>query len=505
MVPWVAAPEAVAPGKTAADVAESARDVLPHYEVTVLVVDPEGVARRFLELTLGRETGWQVESAKDAISALDILRVTPVDLIICERDLPDMSGLQFFMRLQEESRIRAVPFVFLSADTRVATRVLAFQAGADDFLTKPCDGAELVARAVCLVRKSRKAREALLTRQYVLAGDLSVMAFPDLVGTLEMQRRTGVLALTTKHAGAEVVFEEGRIVHAFYGSLAGPAAFFRLMGHSRGQFEFTPGPCELEPGERTITHSASWLIMEGARLLDTEKSLGGAPSLTPLPTVAPAPARPFDAVQLPPRTLATQFALGIGDAFALGQLRVHSYPELAQWTRAPGRHRLHVHLVCELSAGVSALLALAGPPTEREILAGLGTTEKALTLTFFLRGDRTLDLVLVDVARPAALQKYLLRPPSITLIAPAHGDYLSVGTRSRVELDGLLTRLTPQLVLGVGNSALRTHLAELSAIRAQDVPMFSSPGILGEGGADLRALLVQALRLWSPQGSGLRP
>ena len=486
-------------------------DVLPRYEVNVLVVDADGVSRRFVELMLGRETGWQIESAKDAMGALEILRTNIVDVILSERDLPDMTGLQLHERLRHEGRLRSIPFMFLSADTRVATRVVAFQSGADDYLTKPCEPAELVARIVAQVRRSRRAREALLNRGYVLAGDLSVMAFPDLVGTLEMQRRTGMLAVSTERAGAELFFDQGRVVHAIYANLTGAEAFYRLMAVSGGQFEFSPGPCDVEPSERTVRDPVSWLIMEGARRLDMEnaKPKNHDPTALQLEQAALVPRispRHPSQVVPPARSLSRTFILGIEDGFALGQLRLYSYSELAQWTRSPGgRDRLHVHLVAELSAGISGLLAMAAPPNERDILAGLAPVDKAIGLSFFLRNERLVDVLLMDVSRPGAFQKQLLRPPTLTLIAPPRGDFLSVGTRARVELDALLTQLPPQLVLGIGSASLRVQMAELPAIRNRQLPFWHSPGALGEGGVDLRAVLVQALLLWGQRGEGGGP
>src|SRR5437660_741817 len=95
---------------------------------TVLVVDGDGVSRRFVELALSRDGDFHVETALDGAGALDILAHTTVQAVIAETEFPDMNGLYFFRRLSQESRLRAIPFVFLSSDTRVKTRVLALGA-----------------------------------------------------------------------------------------------------------------------------------------------------------------------------------------------------------------------------------------------------------------------------------------------------------------------------------------------------------------------------------------
>ncbi len=473
----------------------------PRPEVTVLVADADGVSRRFVELTLGRETGWQVESAKDGASALEILNSTLADVLICEKELPDMTGLELHERLKQQRRLLHIPLVFFTSDTKVATRVLAYRMGVDDFVLKPCDGAELVARVSAQVRKARRVRAASRGRSYTLAGELAVMELPDLVTTLAMQRRTGSLALSTPRSVGEVFFENGRVVHALFGSLVGPHAFYRMMRETQGQFEFTLGPCNLTEAERTITESVTGLIMEGARLADTDKLLAEGLQLPvdPVEEVAARPAEPRWAYEEhPPTTAAAQFELGLKDRFKLGELRVMDHEAILWWTRQPGgKERLHVHVYSELARGVSAFMGLASPQTEREILAALAPSPKALLLSFFLRNDRLVDMLLLDISAPQQFIKALGRVPTLTVLAPPDGDFLSVSTTGRVELDDALRQLPPRALLGVGNASLSGHVSSLSCMRHAPTPRAFVQGSLGDDGSDLRELLLQGIRLWA--------
>jgi serine/threonine protein kinase len=96
----------------------------------VLVVDADRVTRRFVELALTSD-GFEVESAKTGSAALEILQSDPVDLIITDSDLPDMTGLRLHRRLSQQSRYRDIPVVFLSADTRAATKAVALNNGVE--------------------------------------------------------------------------------------------------------------------------------------------------------------------------------------------------------------------------------------------------------------------------------------------------------------------------------------------------------------------------------------
>src|SRR5439155_14936202 len=136
------------------------------------------------------------------------------------------------------------------------------RAGVDDYVVKPCDPHEFAARARALVERERRLRDSARHRSYTLAGAFSAIAFPDLVSIIEMGRRSGTLSIIGPSSVGQVLFDKGRVVHAAYGNLVGPTAFYRLMAEVDGQFEFSPGPCELPEGEQTLTDSLTMLIME---------------------------------------------------------------------------------------------------------------------------------------------------------------------------------------------------------------------------------------------------
>jgi CheY-like chemotaxis protein len=481
---------------------------------TALVVDGDAVSRRFVELALGREDGFVVEAVNDAASALEVLGTQLVDVIVSETMLTDMNGLRFFRRLTQESRLRSIPFVFLSADKRADTKVLALRAGVDDFITKPCDVAEFAARVDALVERQRRTREEANKRSYTLAGDFSAIGFPDLVSIIEMGRRSGVLSIATAHLVGQVFFDTGRVIHAVYGNLSGVDAFYRFVGESDGQFEFSPcASCSNEIPE-TIQQSVTALIMEGARLFDTERDKHCMPMSATriaqrprMPSTIPPESIVAPGI-VPDTTLAAQFELAVRDPFALGEMSLMDREQLGAWSRsASARDRFHVHLVADLSEGVSAILPVSGAPTEKWILSSLAPAAKALALTFFLRHERSLDVALVDARDPMTFQKALLRVPSVMIIAPPGGDVMAIGTKARVALEALVQQLQPPAVVGVGTASLETGLRAMGISAASGLTVRCTEGVLGQGACDLRALLIKGIRLWASTGGRptLRP
>ncbi len=471
---------------------------------TALVVDGDPVSRRFVELALGKSGEFVVEAAESAAAASEILRVQAVELIIADTDLPDTNGLQFFRVLSQERRLRSIPFVFLSADRRPEAKIAAFRAGVADYLIKPCHGGEFAARAISLVERERRTRALARKRNYLLAGDLLAMGFPDLVNTIEMGRRSGVLSLVLSSAFAQVFFSGGRIVHALYGTLVGAAAVHRLVDETSGSFEFAPGDCEIPADQWTIHESATSLILEGARLVDHERANGrtlARPVETiVLPVVLAELEPPLTAV----RGLGNQLASEIEDPFALGEMFSWTPADLARWTRrAIGGDRLHVHLIADLSAGVSAILPLCSSPSERWVLSNLQDGRKAFGVTFFLRRERTVDVVLLDIAQPDAFEASLKRTPSLVIIAPPSGDVMGLGLRTRIALENLLRKFRPQVLLVVGNRSIQQESALRDLASYADAQEFAV-GVLGDSSDELRGLLARGIRVWDQAPSDTR-
>ena len=465
-----------------------------------LVVDPDPVSRRFVELALSKDGEFVVEAAESAAGAFEILNRQLIELVVSDTDLPDMNGLRFYRKLTQESRLRSIPFVFLSADKRPEVKVAAFRAGVAEYLVKPCHPAELAARAMSLVERERRLREHARSRSYVLAGDLAAISFPDLVNIIEMERRSGVLSLVLTLGVGQVFFSAGSIVHAVYGNLAGAEAFYRFVRESSGRFEFSPGECELPDDAHTIHASATALVLEGARRIDIENvtvPVARIPVVA-VPAVGSGPiATDLEPALEPELGVATQIEVAVADPFTLGELCLWSAADLSRWTRrAIGTQRMHVQLIADLATGVSAILGVAGAPNERWVLEGLEPTRKAFGVSFFLRRERTVDVALLDVTRPDTFEPSLKRVPTLVLLAPQDGDFMSLSIRARVAIEGMLRRYRPPVLVAAGNASMRTD-AGLATLASYATSVHHVDGILGQGSLDLRTLLVEGIRRWA--------
>jgi two-component system response regulator MprA len=159
---------------------------------TILIVDDDpnicSVLRRGL-----RFEGYTVHIAEDGPQALEMARTAPPDLVVLDVMLPQMDGLEVCRRLR---RGTAAPILMLTARDAVPDRIAGLDSGADDYLVKPFDFDELLARIRALLRR-------------VQPLDAAVLSFADLrldTGTREAFRGDRTIELTTREYELLVLF-----------------------------------------------------------------------------------------------------------------------------------------------------------------------------------------------------------------------------------------------------------------------------------------------------------
>jgi DNA-binding response OmpR family regulator len=140
---------------------------LPGERPRALVVDDERGLRELLEYGLD-QAGFGVRSAADGSAALRVLAEWSPDVIVLDVMLPDADGLAL---LPEVRRLTTAPVVMLTARTEIAEKLAGFSAGADDYVGKPFDLEELVARLRTLLRRPR-----IESRETLTYADLSIDA-----------------------------------------------------------------------------------------------------------------------------------------------------------------------------------------------------------------------------------------------------------------------------------------------------------------------------------------
>jgi len=138
----------------------------PAAQPDILIVDDEVQIRRLLRLTL-ESAGYGVREAATAALGLNEAAVRRPDAIVLDLSLPDLGGLEVLRRLREWTQL---PVLILSVRGEETDKIAALDAGADDYLTKPFGGGELLARLRVLLRRAQPAAEPSI----VQFGDVAV-------------------------------------------------------------------------------------------------------------------------------------------------------------------------------------------------------------------------------------------------------------------------------------------------------------------------------------------
>lgn len=121
----------------------------------VLVVDDEKPLVKGMKFNLENE-GYEVECAYDGAAAVELAREGRFDLIILDLMMPELDGLEACMRIREFSN---VPIIMLTAKSEDADKIIGFECGADDYITKPFNILELKARIRALLRRAGAAAQ----------------------------------------------------------------------------------------------------------------------------------------------------------------------------------------------------------------------------------------------------------------------------------------------------------------------------------------------------------
>jgi DNA-binding response OmpR family regulator len=139
----------------------------------ILVVDDETINLDFFELMLSK-LGFVVEKAKDGVEALEKVRRFLPDLILLDNVMPRMSGWELTKLLKGDPKYKEIPIIMLSALDDVKDKVEGFELGVDDYITKPFNFTEVLAR-IRVVLRNRELFAQIVVREsrLSLAEDLS--------------------------------------------------------------------------------------------------------------------------------------------------------------------------------------------------------------------------------------------------------------------------------------------------------------------------------------------
>jgi len=234
----------------------------------LLVVDADPRSLRVLEVSL-RNAGYNVAGCPSVGKAFEILHANKPDLILSDTTFNDMNGFEFVEQLRQNADWAEIPFMFLSSDGSIESKIRGLELGIEDYLTKPIYIREVIARVG--IELARQARAGLAHRssdsRTRFSGSLSEMSVVDLLQTIDVSRKSGVLTLVADDGQEGMIsFDSGAVINATVEDLVGEDAVYRHLLWREGTFDLEFRRVSLS--ERTVHRTTQALLMEGMRRLD---------------------------------------------------------------------------------------------------------------------------------------------------------------------------------------------------------------------------------------------
>lgn len=138
----------------------------------ILVVDDDRTLRTVLTRYL-ENRGYQVEQVSSGAEALVAVAKNPPDLVVSDVVMPEMDGIEFCRRLRTTPSGQLLPFIFLSGKGELEDRIHGHSIGADDYLTKPVDPRELVAKIEAQLERSRRIHSEIVRLMQLATNSLT--------------------------------------------------------------------------------------------------------------------------------------------------------------------------------------------------------------------------------------------------------------------------------------------------------------------------------------------
>ena len=166
----------------------------------ILVVDDDRTMRTVLTRYL-ENRGYQVEQVTSGAEALIAVAKNPPDLVVSDVMMPEMDGIEFCRRLRATPSGQLMPFIFLSGRGELEDRIHGHSIGADDYLTKPVDPRELVAKIEAQLERTRRIHSEIIRLMQLTIGSSSTASVTEsltaeAVEIVEAQQAAAAAAIT---------------------------------------------------------------------------------------------------------------------------------------------------------------------------------------------------------------------------------------------------------------------------------------------------------------------
>jgi DNA-binding response OmpR family regulator len=122
---------------------------------SIVLIDDEILVRETVKIALGSR-GFRVTLVEDSREAMDVIRREKPSLVILDLYMPDLDGLNLCRQLKADADLKGIPVLFFSGSSQTIDVISGLEAGAYDYVAKPIDGEELVAKVQAILNVHKR-------------------------------------------------------------------------------------------------------------------------------------------------------------------------------------------------------------------------------------------------------------------------------------------------------------------------------------------------------------
>ena len=231
---------------------------------TILIIDDDQSVHEVLQeyLTL---SGFNVSHAYDGKEGLAAMEGSMPDLALLDVQMPEMDGFTMMDELSKRPAIRSIPVLFLTSLDRYNLKVKGLELGAEDYIVKPFNKAELLSRIRAALRRAERYKK----NEKNVEGKLIDIGLAEILQTMEIGHKTA--AINLKDMGGEVFMDKGMLIAALRGFFVGVEALRRIFFLEKGSFtiSFEPPPEDIPFSPMPLQR----ILMETVTYVDELKSM----------------------------------------------------------------------------------------------------------------------------------------------------------------------------------------------------------------------------------------
>ncbi|TET83735.1 MAG: response regulator [Anaerolineales bacterium] len=193
----------------------------------ILFIDDDIDTLKLVGLMLERQ-GYEIAVASDGMSGLTKAATELPDLILLDVMMPDLDGLEVTRRLRADPALAHIPIIMFTAKTMVDDKVAGFEAGVDDYLTKPTHPAELTAHVKAVLARSAQARSVGAEKANIIA----LLGSRGGIGTTTLALNISIILQGSGHEVILTEFNPGRGTLALELNIHNPQGLSNLLARS---------------------------------------------------------------------------------------------------------------------------------------------------------------------------------------------------------------------------------------------------------------------------------